>query len=452
MRLYEKTIQVTMTNGHEGLLPHLEAYVVDQLGSDEIPVRLAVTKTDNKHYDVELGIIADAKKQIQKDKSIFSFKRRQLENVDLFNAVLVIPTGIGAELGGHSGDGGPLARLMASICDNLITHPNVVNASDINELPHNGLYVEGSVISRFLMGTVGLQKVRSNRMILVIDDHDDCSISEHAINAASAARASLGLDCPLVVKMDEKIKMYSEYSPSGRAVGRIDDLEKLFEVLKENRLKYDAIALSSTIRVPKHYHQDYYLGDLVNPWGGVEAMLTHAVSMAFEIPSAHAPMMESQDILNLNVGVVDPRMAAEVVSVAYLHCILKGLQRSPRIITDEATINHSSVISVNDISCLVIPDGCIGLPTLAALEQGIPVIAVKENKNLMKNNLSLLPFESGKLFIVDNYLEALGVMCALQAGVPLEAVQRPLEYTNVIPELRREIVEEYRNIVKFRAR
>ena len=45
------------------------------------------------------------------------------------------------------------------------------------------------------------------------------------------------------------------------------------------------------------------------------------------------------------------------------------------------------MISNSDISCLVIPDGCIGLPTLAALEQGIPVIAVKGNKNAMRNDL-----------------------------------------------------------------
>ena len=40
-----------------------------------------------------------------------------------------------------------------------------------------------------------------------------------------------------------------------------------------------------------------------------------------------------------------------------------------------------------DVNCLVIPDGCVGLPVLAALQQGIPVIAVKENRNIMKNEL-----------------------------------------------------------------
>ena len=48
--------------------------------------------------------------------------------------VLVIPTGLGARIGGNAGDGNPVAKLMAACCDTLITHPNVVNASDINEM------------------------------------------------------------------------------------------------------------------------------------------------------------------------------------------------------------------------------------------------------------------------------------------------------------------------------
>ncbi|HDZ01878.1 MAG TPA: DUF3326 domain-containing protein [Nitrospirae bacterium] len=31
---------------------------------------------------------------------------------------------------------------IAGGCDTLITHPNVVNASDVNELPENGLYLD----------------------------------------------------------------------------------------------------------------------------------------------------------------------------------------------------------------------------------------------------------------------------------------------------------------------
>jgi len=73
----------------------------------------------------------------------------------------------------------------------------------------------------------------------------------------------------------------------------------------------------------------------------------------------------------------------------------------------------------------------VGLPTLAALEQGIPVIAVRENKNCMQNDLTALPFAPGKLAIVENYLEAAGVMTALRAGVAVETVRRPIRHTIV---------------------
>ena len=159
--------------------------------------------------------------------------------------------------------------------------------------------------------------------------------------------------------------------------------------------------------------------------GGVEALLTHAVSSIYNIPSAHSPMFESEEISNVDPGVVDPRMAAETISVTFLQSIFKGLQRSPRIIK---TINqgNDNLITASDISCMIIPDGCIGLPTLAALEQGIPVIAVKENKNLMKNNLSKLPWAEGQLYTVENYWEAVGVMNSIKAGIAPESVRRPL--------------------------
>ena len=54
-------------------------------------------------------------------------------------------------------------------------------------------------------------------------------------------------------------------------------------------------------------------------------MLTHAISTVYNVPSAHAPMMESTEVANIDPGVVDPRMAAEVVSLTFLQSVLKGL-------------------------------------------------------------------------------------------------------------------------------
>ena len=53
-----------------------------------------------------------------------------------------------------------------------------------------------------------------------------------------------------------------------------------------------------------------------------------------------------------------------------------------------------------------------------------------------------LPFAPGKLFIVENYLEAVGVMTALKAGVAPSAVRRPLDYTKVSCEKTQSETEE----------
>lgn len=39
---------------------------------------------------------------------------------------MIVPTGIGAAIGGFAGDALPVARALSSLVDCLITHPNVM--------------------------------------------------------------------------------------------------------------------------------------------------------------------------------------------------------------------------------------------------------------------------------------------------------------------------------------
>ena len=61
-----------------------------------------------------------------------------------YTAMLVIPTGVGAKIGGFAGDGLPVARVMSSMVDTLITHPNVVNGAMLYWPMPNMLYTEAS--------------------------------------------------------------------------------------------------------------------------------------------------------------------------------------------------------------------------------------------------------------------------------------------------------------------
>jgi len=261
---------------------------------------------------------------------------------------------------------------------------------------------------------------------MLMDKHEEKLFNDEIINAVSSARVSLGIDCD-IYEMDNIINSESLYSKSGRAIGKIEKLEYLYEIIDKLYEKYDAIGLTTFINVPEYYHKNYFSNDdMINPWGGIEAMLTHSIAEKYNIPCAHSPIMSSRKIMELEVGIVDPRKAPESASLTYLHCILKGLHKSPKITSPDKGIN------IENISCLIIPYGCIGLPTLAALENGIPVIAVKENKNRMENKLEEFPFKHNKLFIVENYLEAVGVINAIKSGIKLDTVKRPIEYTKII--------------------
>lgn len=393
----------------------------------ENPVRFVVTSSTPRDCTCEVDCISGmAADYGLSETSIFDFTPRRWENAEQFNAALVIPTGIGAQVGGACGDGNAVARLLASACDVLITHPNVVNAADINEMTENTLYVEGSLLTRLLMGQIGLQRVRSNRVLLLMDKHKDRAFNDGAINMAGLARVC-GIDCD-VMQMPGTSAFNVTYTPSGRAAGEISQAEEIFETVAACRHQYDAIALTTRVEVPLEDERAYYQSETtVNPFGGIEAMLTHGLATAFDIPCAHSPMcldLTPDSRIFDTIGVIDPRKAADTLSETFLFSILKGLHRAPRVV-------RGGGLGAEDVSCLVIPDGCIGLPTLAALEQGIPVIAVKENQNLMRNRLEELPFRPGKLFVVENYWEAAGVMVALRAGVAPASVRRPLAPTKV---------------------
>jgi len=434
MQLTERQLPVPASPGHRNLFAHIQKAIESRLKESEVPVRFAITHMDENHYQCEFGVLAGLDVPgTEEPESIFRFIPRKIERTDAFNTVFLVPTGIGAEIGGHAGDATPAARVLAGVCDRLITHPNVVNASDLNEMPDNALYVEGSAITRLMMGTAALQPVRSNRVLVIMDAHEIEMFANDTVNAISAARATYGFDCPKIVMLDPPLQMNAEFMKSGRAAGEINGLERVLAVMTENQGSFDAVAIASVINLDDETHEEYFHrdGEMINPWGGVEAMLTHAVSMLCEVPAAHSPMLESHEVANFDLGLVEPRLAAEAVSLTFVQCMLKGLHRSPRIVTDSDAMREAGLLTAADVSCLVIPDKCVGLPTLAALEQGIPVIAIRENDNLMENDLHALPWASNQLHVVENYWEAVGVMTALKAGITPSSLRRPLVGTKV---------------------
>lgn len=325
------------------------------------------------------------------------------------NVVLIIPTGIGAEIGGHAGDANPVAKLIGKCCDKLITHPNVVNASDINEMSENTLYVEGSILDRFLRGEIYLKEVFHNRILLAVNK----PVNNDTINAVNAARMTIGADIKFI-ELETKLKMTGYYK-NGRADGKVDGWLELCKQVED--YDFDCLAIQSSIDIEKETKLKYLSGKGgVNPWGGIEAITSKLIADKIDKPVAHSPFvnwLEGDDLKDFN-KITDPRMSAEMVSLCYLHCILKGLHKSP-IISYEDGLNNS------DIDFLITPINCVGEPHYACMNAGIPIIAVRENKTVLTDKMP----ES--FIIVDNYMEAAGLLMAYKAGVSRESIRRPFK-------------------------
>lgn len=58
-----------------------------------------------------------------------SSSRALSNSISDYTAIMIVPTGIGASIGGYAGDALPAARLLSSVVDTLITHPNVLNGA-----------------------------------------------------------------------------------------------------------------------------------------------------------------------------------------------------------------------------------------------------------------------------------------------------------------------------------
>jgi hypothetical protein len=324
------------------------------------------------------------------------------------NVVMIVPTGLGAEIGGHAGDALPASKLIASCCDKLITHPNVLNASDINEMTANTLYVEGSILDRFLRGEIFLKEVFYNKILLVVNQ----PVDNLTVNAVNAARTTIGADIQ-IVWLEKPLRMIGEYDKEGKAGGSVQGHLELVDQVR--RYSFDALAIQTMIEVEHKTKIKYLKNGGVNPWGGIEAIVSKLIADKIDMPVAHSPYVNwnNYDLADFN-DIVDARMSAEMVSLCYLHCILKGLHKAPRI-------DYEKGLSNNDVDFLISPINCVGEPHYACINAGIPVIAVRENKTIMNDKMP------DDFIIVDNYIEAAGLLMAFKAGIYPKSVRRPFK-------------------------
>ena len=83
-------------------------------------------------------------------------------------SVFVVPTGIGASIGGFAGDAGLVAAKIAEEFP-LIVNPNTVNAACFSAINDNMLYVEGFALTEFMKGNISLVPSKRNKIGVVFD-------------------------------------------------------------------------------------------------------------------------------------------------------------------------------------------------------------------------------------------------------------------------------------------
>ncbi len=398
------------------------------LGENRYPLRFSLVGVAGEAIVVECAVLRFAAdhRYAERLRAIEILEpRKKFMQANPFGVVQIIPTGIRCEFGGFAGDACPVTNVLAAAADFLVTHPNAVNASDLNEMADNVLYVEGKSLDDFLLGHLALLPASGNKIGTFIDP-TGARYGDDVVHALNAARAVKGIDCELYVFLREELGVKIEWSESGCAAGTVLRPEAILEAIEALLARgVQAVGGVSVIHgVTKEMFSRHLRGEIPNPSGAVEAVITHLISKIFRVPAAHAPLPYYQEIKDRDTS--NPRASAEFISTPHYFCVLKGLARAPRLMPLAGLDNvPAQLLSLNNVGAVVVPAGCLGgIPALAAEFSGIPLIAVKENKTILDvdNEKMQMP----NVVEVDSYLEAAGVVLALRRGISLASVRRPI--------------------------
>jgi hypothetical protein len=327
-------------------------------------------------------------------------------------AALVVPTGVGAAIGGFIGDAGPIARVLESVLDCLLVHPNVVNAGSFYGGGPRSTYVDGLTLDRFFAGATGIATRRGGRIGVILDAFgpgDTCAI----LNTVNGLASVYGAQFTGYYRCKEKIVSSIQRSDYGHFTGQVENPDEFLEAAQAMKhAGADAIAIVTAIGgyseqdIAAHYH-----GSPINPVGALEALVSRAVTWHTDLPCAHAPHYERG--LGQAHDVIDPRAAAEVASRTGLPCLIRGLTQCG-IATDREAVH------VSDLAAIILPAGCAGgIPTLGATQAGVAVIAV--HSNLCHVGVPAEVLGAPNTRYAATYAEALAMLCCMQAGVGWQA-------------------------------
>lgn len=402
---------------------------ISALALPGVPVRLILTAVDGDALTFECSFVETDRQPTW--SSLLDLNIRQRASNQPFVAVSIIPTGVRAEIGGFAGDATPSTNLLASACDYLITNPNAVTASDLYFAQDNVLYLEGNLICQLLLGNIGVIPEKRKNIAAIIEKPKDERFLNNVLNALNGLRAVGGINIDPVVVTSGPIETACTYSKFGNASGEFRGMDELMHALDVvDNSGVGTVALMTTLMVDDAVRQAYYRGETIaNPWGGAEAIMTHTTTNFFPLTAAHAPLLLEWEHTGFG-KLVDPRDGAELISSAYVCSPLNGLINSPRPVRfDTPVVAGETRLSVENISAVVMPETTVGnIPFLAALDQNVPIILVKDNTTMYDITPEALQIETkGRpIYRVNSYMEASGLLLALRNGITPESTTRPM--------------------------
>ncbi|MEA5616808.1 DUF3326 domain-containing protein [Cronbergia sp. UHCC 0137] len=401
---------------------------IAEIGLPGTPIRIILTAIRDNKLVFETSFLETDRKPIW--PSLLNIRPRQISSAKPFVVVSIIPTGVRAEIGGFAGDATPSVNLLAKTCDYLVVNPNSVTASDLYYASDNVLYLEGNLICHLLLGNTTLIPETRTKIGVIIEKTQEKFLN-NILNALNALRTVGGINIDPVVVTGGQVSTKCTYSSYGHASGEfegIDELMKALDIVAQTDT--NAVAFSTTLLVEDEVRQQYYNKESIpNPWGGAEAILTHMTTNFYPFTAAHSPLL--LDEAHTMFGTLgDPRDGAELISSSFLCSTLKGLTRSPRLAKFDTPLpSGCQGISVENVSAVVMPESSVGnIPFFASLEQNIPVILVRDNYTQYEVTPSILGIdhEHRKIYYVNSYMEASGLLLALRHGIAPEATTRPM--------------------------
>lgn len=296
----------------------------------------------------------------------------------------VVPTGIGAKIGGFAGDAGVFARKIAKEFP-LIVNPNVVNAACFSAITDNMLYTEGFSLTEFFKGNISLKPSFNNKIGIIFDKSISKDVINIHINTLNAVKTVYGINVIGYEITEKEAGVDFFNTENGISSGRISNPETMAEAGKRLIAK-GAEALAVVCKFEEPEEDNYAEGESVDVVGGAEALISHYLTRELGIPVVHAPAFEDYSI---KPQLVHPKAAAEYITPTFLPCLLLGLNNAPKIIKGK----NDKFITINDVQTLIMPYNSLGsMIVKKAKECGIITLAVKENESVInadKKNLGL---------------------------------------------------------------